>query len=349
MLSKEQRIYLIQCYGKGNKAIRRVIEEFNQKFPDIYVSNETARKLIKKFLSTGSVMDVKKTKIVRDEDDAATLLVMDSVRNYPKLSLRRRSLDLGISKSLIQKILKQRKFHPYKPTFNHALEPGDPARRLHFCLSMGAEIMDNQYFYRNIIFSDEATFSTNGTVASQHVRYWSDYNPNFRIPANRQYSAKVNVWCAISYHGIFGPYFFNNTVNQHTYLDMLQHFLVDKLDDLPINYRARCYFQQDGCPAHYARAVVEWLNQEFGQNWIGRNGPVLWPPRSPDLTIADFYLWGRLKQIVYSKNLPPNVENLKEMIRDAVSSLTLNEIRRSYKELRRRLEVCAQRGGDWVE
>ena len=118
---------------------------------------------------------------------------MDSVRNYPKLSLRRRSVHLGISKSLIQKILKQRKFHPYKPIFNHALEPGDPAKRLYFCLWMGAQIMDNQYFYRNIIFSDEATFSTNGTVASQHVRYWSDYNPNFRMPHNLQYSAKVNV------------------------------------------------------------------------------------------------------------------------------------------------------------
>lgn len=349
MLSKDQRIYLIQCYGKGNKAIRLVVEEFNQKFPDIYISNRGARALVKKFLSTGSILDVKKKNKARDDDDAATLLVMDSVRNYPKLSLRRRSVHLGISKSLIQKILKQRKFHPYKPIFNHALEPGDPAKRLYFCLWMGDQIMDNQYFYRNIIFSDEATFSTNGTVASQHVRYWSDYNPNFRMPHNRQYSAKVNVWCAISYHGIIGPYFFDNTVNQHTYLDMLQNFVDERLDDLPINYLARCYFQQDGCPAHYARIVVEWLNQQFGQNWIGRNGPVIWPPRSPDLTMADFYLWGRLKQIVYANNLPPNVEYLKERIRDAVTSLTLEEIRRSYRELRRRLELCVEKGGEWIE
>lgn len=207
MLSKEQRIYLIQCYGKGNKAISRVVEEFNQKFPNIYISNRGARKLVKKFLLTGSVLDIKRNKTVRDEDDAATLLIMDSVRNYPNLSLRRRSLALDISKSLIQKVLKQWKFHPYKPIFNHALEPGDPAKRLDFCLWMGSQIMDDHHFYQNIIFSDEATFSSNGTVASQHVRYWSDYNPNFRIPHNRQYSAKVNVWCAITYHGILGPYF----------------------------------------------------------------------------------------------------------------------------------------------
>jgi hypothetical protein len=30
-------------------------------------------------------------------------------------------------------------------------------------------------------------------------------------------------------------------------------------------------------------------------------GPVVWPPRSPDLTTADFYLWGHLKSMVYAQ------------------------------------------------
>jgi hypothetical protein len=33
----------------------------------------------------------------------------------------------------------------------------------------------------------------------------------------------------------------------------------------------------------------------------GRNGPAVWPPRSPDLTTADFYLWGHLKSVVYAQ------------------------------------------------
>lgn len=130
---------------------------------------------------------------------------------------------------------------------------------------------------------------------------------------------------------------------------MLQNFLAERLDDLPINYLANCYFQHDGCPAHCTRIVVEWLNQQFGQNWIGRNGPVLWPPRSPDLTLADFYLWGRLKQIVYANDIPPNMENLKERIRDAVASLTLEEIRKAYRKFRGRLELCVEKGGEWIE
>lgn len=274
---------------------------------------------------------------------------MDSVEDNPKLSLRRRSLQIGISKSHIQRILNERKIHAYKPIFNHTLELGDDEKRLYFCLWMGNEIMRNRNFHHNIMFSDEATFSTNGTVSSQHVRYWSDTNPHFRISNNRQYFVKVNVWCAVTYHGIIGPYFFDSNVNQHTYLDMLRHFLRDGLIDLPLDYRQSMYFQQDGCPAHYSRIVVNWLNRKFGDNWIGRNGPVLWPPRSPDLTISDFYMWGRLKQIFYKENLPNNVEILKNRIRDAIASLTIQEIRNSYKELRLRIELCAERGGGLIE
>jgi len=33
--------------------------------------------------------------------------------------------------------------------------------------------------------------------------------------------------------------------------------------------------------------------------WLGRRGPVAWPPRSPDLTPLDYYLWGHMKTLVY--------------------------------------------------
>ena len=39
----------------------------------------------------------------------------------------------------------------------------------------------------------------------------------------------------------------------------------------------------------------------------------LWPPRSPDLTPVDFFLWGLLKSKVY-KNTPRTIEQLKDAI-----------------------------------
>jgi hypothetical protein len=52
-------------------------------------------------------------------------------------------------------------------------------------------------------------------------------------------------------------------------------------------------------PPHYTRHVREYLNESFPNRWLGRGGPVAWPPRSPDLTPLDYYLWGHMKTLVY--------------------------------------------------
>jgi hypothetical protein len=50
-----------------------------------------------------------------------------------------------------------------------------------------------------------------------------------------------------------------------------------------------CWIQMDDAPAHLARSVREWIDEEFPDRWIGRDGPVLWPPGSPDLMPPDFF------------------------------------------------------------
>ncbi|EZA52866.1 hypothetical protein X777_07985 [Ooceraea biroi] len=47
------------------------------------------------------------------------------------------------------------------------------------------------------------------------------------------------------------------------------------------------WMQMDGAPPHR-----HFLDQNFNGRWIGRGGPIAWPPRSPDLTSSDVYLWG---------------------------------------------------------
>ncbi|KAJ8947851.1 hypothetical protein NQ318_009997 [Aromia moschata] len=69
-----------------------------------------------------------------------------------------------------------------------------------------------------------------------------------------------------------------------------------------------CFSNKMGALAHHAVTVRNWLNSEFNEHWIGRDGPILWLPRSPDLIILDFYLWGRLKQIVYREPLENDEE-----------------------------------------
>ena len=37
--------------------------------------------------------------------------------------------------------------------------------------------------------------------------------------------------------------------------------------------------------------------------WIGRGGPTVWPPRSPDLTPMDYFLLGHIKALIYVTSL----------------------------------------------
>lgn len=60
------------------------------------------------------------------------------------------------------------------------------------------------------------------------------------------------------------------------------------------------WVQLDNAPAHFSRAVREYLNNYNLSPWIGRGGVVAWSPRSPDLIPLDYFLWGHMKQKVYA-------------------------------------------------
>ena len=61
------------------------------------------------------------------------------------------------------------------------------------------------------------------------------------------------------------------------------------------------FYQQDGAPPHYDRDVQAFLDENLQGHWIGQRGTFEFPPRSPDLTTLDFYLWGTLKDVVYRR------------------------------------------------
>jgi hypothetical protein len=80
------------------------------------------------------------------------------------------------------------------------------------------------------------------------------------------------------------------TITGIVYLDMLRQFLIPRLDE--DDQKGRIHFQQDDAPPHYFGEAREYLNTRFPGRWIDRAAPLAWPPRSPDLTALDFFLWG---------------------------------------------------------
>lgn len=277
-------------------------------------------------------------------------MIVDYFEQQPTNSLADAARDLpNITKTVAQYHLKKRKFKAFKTKFLHTLEEGDRERRFEFCLWAQGNFLNAPNFLDNIIYTDEATFTTNGIQSSQNSRYWTTENPYHIVNCRRQYSQKINVFCGISGHRIFGPFFFRENLNGDRFLTFLQGDFDNTLDDIPLLERNHSYLQLDGAPIHGTRPVVEWLETHFPNKWIGRNSPVInWPPRSPDLTPVDFFLWGHLKNEVY-RNRPRDINELCARITASCNNIDRQVLRNVSRNNRRRIEKCIELEGGLVE
>ncbi|GFW68881.1 uncharacterized protein TNCV_2917801 [Trichonephila clavipes] len=70
---------------------------------------------------------------------------------------------------------------------------------------------------------------------------------------------------------------------------------------------------------------AHFLNATFRTRWIGRSGLVPWPPRSPDLSSLDCFLWGHLKNLVPATALD-SYEDLVARISEAAADIRMREI-----------------------
>jgi hypothetical protein len=68
---------------------------------------------------------------------------------------------------------------------------------------------------------------------------------------------------------------------------------------MPLAVSNRVVFHQDSATPHNTRINVAFLNNHFGDRWMGTYGPIRWSPRSPDLNPLDFFLWGYIRNNVY--------------------------------------------------
>ena len=129
------------------------------------------------------------------------------------MSTRNLSNITEISQSSIQRILRRDlKFYPYKVQVQEMIKPGNNDKRLHFAQELIRLIRDSPDLIRNLWISDEAYFTLSGQVNKQNYRFWAGENIHF-YTEEPLYSDKILTWCAISTHGIIGPYFIKGNMN----------------------------------------------------------------------------------------------------------------------------------------
>ncbi|CAK1591478.1 unnamed protein product [Parnassius mnemosyne] len=128
---------------------------------------------------------------------------------------------------------------------------------------------------------------------------------------------------------------------------MLRTFLAPALQDFP-GFNSRTWFQQDGATCHTAGASIEAIKELFPNKVISRRSTINWPPRSPDLSPLDYFLWGYLKGKVYDDH-PTNLSQLKENITSEMRAIPTSLCQRVVANLRSRLEECQQREGTHLD
>lgn len=225
--------------------------------------------------------------------------------------------------------------------------PGDPEKRSQFARRMMAEKLEDPEFEHNLIFFDEAHFHLKSVPNRQNSRTWATDNRGFVID-KPLHSPRVTALIGVGYYGIVGPYFFDNTVNSVRYLEMLKEQVLPELRDWP-NFES-IVFVQDGAAPHWAKDVRAFLNQSFPNRWIGRDSPfIAWPPRSPDLTPMDFFIWGHLKGKLYKGEKFANLKTLMANIEAEAAIIDLNTIQRCIANFWERLLKCEMCGGLSVE
>lgn len=275
--------------------------------------------------------------------------VVERFEENPRTSTRAVGSAMNVSKNSVWRVLKGEGMHPFHLQKVHALKPQDYPRRVDCCRWFSHKSVDDPNFLKRVLFTDEASFNREGIFNSRNSHVWDVENPHETFIRGYQDRFAVNVWAGILGDTLVGPYILPNRLNSMTYLVFLRDILPELLENVALEDRLNMWFQHDGAPAHFGQNVRDYLDATFEQQWVGRGGPTPWPPRSPDLTPLDFYLWGRMKTLVYSTPVENEIELVGRIVEAAAVIQEENSFGLVRESAANRFIVCNRIGGGHIE
>ena len=108
-------------------------------------------------------------------------------------------------------------------------------------------------------------------------------------------------------------------------------------------------YQQDGATPHCSNVSLEYLRRYFPKDrLISRRTDKPWPAHSLDLSPADYFLWGYLKERVYANN-PQAIEYLKANIRQEILRIPSDMCDHDVRNFNVRVATVIQRRGVWIK
>lgn len=348
-LTQEELVDMIFVLGECERNPLLASRIYAQRYPERrHPQNASFRTVLERFVTTGSVQKKKRNRnsIVATEEREFHVVAL--LQENPHRSIREISKTVEISATSVYRIVKKHKYHPYHIQLHQELLDIDFQRRQEFCEWAMQMINEDQHFFRHVLFTDESTFHKNGFVNRHNFHYYATENPHYLRESHSQNRWSVNVWGGVFGDRVVGPVFLNNTLNGMIYEEFLRNELMNILDNFPLAILPRMWLQHDGAPPHNFQGARNFLNEQYPNKWIGRGGPISWPARSPDLTKCDFFLWGFVKDKVYSSP-PTTINDMKNRITQAFRDISPEMLANVDECFKKRIRLCAHHNGRHFE
>ncbi len=117
---------------------------------------------------------------------------------------------------------------------------------------------------------------------------------------------------------------------------------------------------QDGASPHTTDQVLDFLDDEFAGKVLsfrsdlrrgdgGQRGGHEWSPRSPDMSVLDFFFFHELRNKVFAHPRPTSLPELEQKIKDAYDDIDHDMIRRAFLNVPKRAQLCVQEGDGHFE
>lgn len=192
--------------------------------------------------------------------------------------------------------------------------------------------------WNHVVFSDEARFQVYRHDGRIRVRRRVEelYHEECIEPRVQAGGGGITVWAAFHAGGKTDLVFINGHVDRFQYLNILATSL---LPFARATFQNNFVFQDDNAPAHRARVVSDFLEEQDVEHMI-------WPACSPDMNPIE-HLWAELTRILTNLHpQPTNVAELRQAVTDAWELIPLNMLRTLAEGMPRRVEALqAARGG----
>lgn len=343
-------IHLIYGEALGNS--REAVRIYENRFPRRIVPDaRTFTAIHRRLRETGSMRITRPNAGRERRNPEEEERILGYFTEHSTASCRSAAAVLGIDSHLrVWNVLDRNELHPFRYQRVQGLIPTDYPPRVQFSTFFLNQLRHTRNFSSRILFTDEAQFTRDGMFNHHNLHSWADENPHVIRQHGYQHRFSINVWAGIVADQLIGPHILPSRLTGAIYTTFLQQTLPELLEHVQPNVRRRLWFQHDGAPAHFARDARQVLDTNYPNRWIGRGGPVPWPPRSPDLTPLDFFLWGHMKSLVYETPVETE-EDLIARIAVAAGDISDNPrmIASVHRSLENRCRLCIDQNGRHFE